>query len=204
MTRTVIRTWTRRSVIVSTLHPQYGELTRGRIEPATVADARARGGWRLVDQDYCDQGVTIGDYLDAEARLLEITAWADELDSDPLSFEEQSPAADPPAAAQQVEQEEHGERLDRNILGEVVPRLPRPRHRGQSGAAGAAADRPSPPPSPTGRAIVPAVPGQIRCSMITHLLDTYVSNIEEWSHRGRDHLPQREGARRDGRRAAHH
>jgi len=121
MASTVIRTWTRRSVIVTTLHPQYGELTRGRIEPATAADTQTRGAWRLVDQDYCDQGVIIGDYLDAEARLLEISAWADELDSDPLSFEEEDQkAATGPVDGSQDGQEAPGKTLTREILGEDI------------------------------------------------------------------------------------
>lgn len=77
----VVVTWTRRGARISTLHPVYGELYRGRVCRANLADPYGgyRGSWLLLDQDGQRHGVLFGDYLDAEARLLELTAWADEL-----------------------------------------------------------------------------------------------------------------------------
>jgi hypothetical protein len=146
MDRTVIRSWTRRGVIVSTVHPQYGELTRGGIQPITAGDTKARGTWRLTDQDYSAQGVVTGDYLDAEARLLEITGWADQLDSDPTAFEADQPstAERPQTCSPDVEQEEPSKTLTRAFQQPWgQPRRPRPGRRGQAGEAGAAAIAPT-------------------------------------------------------------
>jgi hypothetical protein len=76
----VVVTWTRRGARISTLHPVYGELYRGRVWKAGLPDPYGgyRGSWILLDQDGLRHGVLFGDYLDAEARLLELTAWADE------------------------------------------------------------------------------------------------------------------------------
>lgn len=125
MARTVIRTWTRRGAIVSTVHPQLGEFTRGRIEPVDSPDATARGTWCLTDQDHRAHGVVVGDYLDAEARLLEITGWADQLDTDPLTFTMQ-PADQPLTAAPQAGQAEPGKTLlARDLLGDADRWQPR-------------------------------------------------------------------------------
>jgi hypothetical protein len=94
MDRQIIRRWSRNRVVVSTLHPQLGELDRGRIWPAFTgrpADPQARGQWDIQDADAVIVAENfVGDYLDAEAALLAASPWADEL----LDTEELGPLAD--------------------------------------------------------------------------------------------------------------
>lgn len=82
-----VRTWCRNAVRVATAHPVHGELHRG-----TVTLVHQDGGWRMAwqiaDQDGTDLGGHVGDFADAEARLLEATAWADEIDADKRNDEE--------------------------------------------------------------------------------------------------------------------
>jgi hypothetical protein len=78
MTSTIRRTWSRAGMAVSTIHPQYGELYRGRIRAVRAAASQVCGSWRVSDQDGVDHGVVVGDYRDAEALLMQATAWADE------------------------------------------------------------------------------------------------------------------------------
>lgn len=77
MTRTIRRTWTRAGMTVSTVHPQYGELYRGRIRAVRTDGAQACGRWDVIDNDSVHHGVVTGDYRDAEALLMQVTAWAD-------------------------------------------------------------------------------------------------------------------------------
>lgn len=74
-----VRTWSRSSVRVATVHPQHGELHRG-----TITVVHQSAGWRMVwrvqDHDSYDLGKVVGDYVDAETRLLDATAWADQID----------------------------------------------------------------------------------------------------------------------------
>jgi hypothetical protein len=78
-TRTVVRTFTARSVRVATVHPQFGELDRGRIYPRRAAGWR--GAWEVIDCDHeqVGDGPVVGDYLDAEQVLLDATAGLDEI-----------------------------------------------------------------------------------------------------------------------------
>jgi hypothetical protein len=78
MTRTTRRTWSRAGMAVSTVHPQYGELYRGRIRSVRTDATQVCGSWDVVDQDSVHHGVVVGDYRDAEALLMRVTAWADE------------------------------------------------------------------------------------------------------------------------------
>jgi len=73
--RVVERRWHARGVAVYTVHPQYGLLARGRIRVAR------RDAWTWSDPD-ANVGRVIGDYLDAEAALLDATAALDEIDPD--------------------------------------------------------------------------------------------------------------------------
>jgi hypothetical protein len=75
-----VRTWTRSGVRVATKHPEHGELHRGTITPVRQAEGW-RMGWRIADQDSYDLGELVGDYVEAEARLLAATSWADEIET---------------------------------------------------------------------------------------------------------------------------
>lgn len=83
MTRNIVTTWTLTGVRVSTVHPQYGEIFRGRITldkygaPARTSDHCM---WRLVDLEGSDLGWFCGDYVAAQTRLLDATAHLDETD----------------------------------------------------------------------------------------------------------------------------
>src|SRR5690606_25249267 len=72
----VIRTWhlpKHRTVVhVSTRHPKYGELFRGRIELR-----RGTWTWVVTDYDHNHIGDFAGDYIDAERALLAATAELD-------------------------------------------------------------------------------------------------------------------------------
>lgn len=86
----IVRTPTRRGFRVATVHPQIGEVVRGTVEPAgrTICDntwvdgrdaAGSYGMWTVTDADLDQVELTVvGDYLTAEAILLERTAWADQ------------------------------------------------------------------------------------------------------------------------------
>lgn len=74
----IVRVWSTHRVMVSTVHPQFGELHRGIIWPC--AHDGARTVWAMQDADWHYLDPATGDYLDAEAQLLEATGWADELD----------------------------------------------------------------------------------------------------------------------------
>lgn len=78
-TRAVVRTFTARFVRVATVHPQFGELDRGRIYPLRAAGWQ--GAWEVIDCDHAQvgDGPVVGDYLDAEQVLLDATAELDEL-----------------------------------------------------------------------------------------------------------------------------
>ena len=78
-TRTVVRTFTARFVRVATVHPQCGQLDRGRIYPRPTAGWR--GAWEVIDCDHrqVGDGLIVGDYLDAERVLLDATSGLDEL-----------------------------------------------------------------------------------------------------------------------------
>jgi hypothetical protein len=78
-TRTVVRTFTARFVRVATVHPQFGELDRGRIYPRPAAGWR--GAWEVIDCDHeqVGDGPVVGDYLEAERVLLDATAGLDEI-----------------------------------------------------------------------------------------------------------------------------
>jgi hypothetical protein len=73
-TRTVVRTFTARFVRVATVHPQFGELDRGRIYPQPAAGWR--GAWEVIDCDHRQVGdvPVVGDYLDAAARCCTASA----------------------------------------------------------------------------------------------------------------------------------
>jgi hypothetical protein len=73
--RVVERRWGARGVDVLTVHPQFGLLRRGRVRIARD------GAWTWSDYDG-NVGRAVGDYLDAEAVLLGVTAALDELDPD--------------------------------------------------------------------------------------------------------------------------
>ncbi len=79
MRRTVSRQWTgtRRVVAeVSTRHPSAGMVPRGTIRALPSQDWRGR--WQLHTYDHYLLDVVAGDYLDAEAALLDATAEMDE------------------------------------------------------------------------------------------------------------------------------
>lgn len=88
----VIRTWhlpKHRTVVhVSTRHPKYGELFRGRIELR-----RGTWTWVVTDYDHNHIGDFAGDYIDAERALLAATA---ELDPKETRHSEWSEADDGP------------------------------------------------------------------------------------------------------------
>ena len=64
----VQRQWGRDGARVSTIHPHYGPLYRGRVDQVhhTPQDPHARSTWRVADQDGDDHGAVVGDYADAE------------------------------------------------------------------------------------------------------------------------------------------
>jgi hypothetical protein len=62
----------RNGLAVSTIHPQVGELHRGRIVP--TAD-----GWQPIDCDAEHLDPVAGDFINAERVLLDATAGLDEL-----------------------------------------------------------------------------------------------------------------------------
>jgi hypothetical protein len=73
--REVQRVFGRRGVVrVATVHPQFGPLPRGTIRMLPGA------GWSWTDADHVEGGRVTGDYLDAEAALLDATADLDLLD----------------------------------------------------------------------------------------------------------------------------
>lgn len=78
MTRTVLRRFGPRSITVTTVHPQHGELDRGRIYPQPGCGTQ--GVWQIATADHEPLDNVTGDYLDAEAALLDATAGLDELD----------------------------------------------------------------------------------------------------------------------------
>lgn len=66
MTVMVIRDWVRRGCWVSTIHPVYGELTRGLITSRPQhRDQQGRMTWSVSDQDRTLIYTLTGDYLDA-------------------------------------------------------------------------------------------------------------------------------------------
>lgn len=70
-------------LVVWSTHPQRGRVLRGSIRPVgTVPDGlRPAIRWQLFGPEPDDLlGEHVGDYVDAEARLLDATAWADRLD----------------------------------------------------------------------------------------------------------------------------
>lgn len=74
-----------RQLSVWSHHPQHGELFRGTIRAAGIVPGGLQPPirWRISDHDAHDLGELVGDYADAEARLLDATAWADEIDEEP-------------------------------------------------------------------------------------------------------------------------
>lgn len=74
----------RRGFRVLTTHPLHGELLRGIIRAVGVEPRPLRPvtRWALADQDSHDLGEYVGDYADAEARLLAETSWADEINDE--------------------------------------------------------------------------------------------------------------------------
>lgn len=96
MSRIVDRTWVLKArtarIHVTTRHPQLGTMRRGAIthEPSTGL----LSVWRVTDMDGVDLGTVAGDYLDAEAVLLDATAALDEL----VPADEQSGFCDAPFA----------------------------------------------------------------------------------------------------------
>lgn len=75
--------WDGRQLRVSSAHPVHGELFRGTIRAAGI---EARGHqpavrWQITDNDAYDLGEVVGDYVDAQARLLDATAWADQIET---------------------------------------------------------------------------------------------------------------------------
>jgi hypothetical protein len=78
-TRTVVRDFGKRFVRVATVHPQFGELDRGRIYPQHTAGWQ--GAWEVIDCDHeqVGDGPVVGDYLEAERVLLDATAGLDEI-----------------------------------------------------------------------------------------------------------------------------
>jgi hypothetical protein len=76
MSRRIIRDFNPRNIRVATIHPQVGQLPRGRIVP--LAPDGWQGRWQVIDADHEQVGEVVGDYLDAETALLEATAALDE------------------------------------------------------------------------------------------------------------------------------
>ena len=63
---------------VSTRHPQVGPVVRGWIAPAPSPDWRCAWTVQTCDHELVGDGAFVGDYLDAEAALLDATAGLDE------------------------------------------------------------------------------------------------------------------------------
>ena len=81
--RAVIRTWVRDRYVVSTVHPQSGNLPRGQLMPVNGAtelgpDAEVRWQISNYESEIVEDSFT-GTYDDAERRLLDATAEVDEL-----------------------------------------------------------------------------------------------------------------------------
>lgn len=108
--RRIVRRWQNlRRVMVETIHPQLGELTRGWVmtdwnDCDKAADAV--GHWDIFDQDNYEVGHVCGDYLDAEAKLIEATTWADELLGDEELAEMHADQADDQADDQPAADQE--------------------------------------------------------------------------------------------------
>jgi hypothetical protein len=70
------RHWDGRAFRVATVDPQHGDRVRGRIYPVSSI-----GGWqctwRVIDDSGNEIALLRGDYLDAEAALLDATATPD-------------------------------------------------------------------------------------------------------------------------------
>lgn len=90
MSHPITRRWTRSGVDITSEHPQFGSIHRGRVVPVRtrVEGAGAYGAWKLVNADFCESELLIvGDYLSAEGILLDQTVWAEE-PAGPNDFEE--------------------------------------------------------------------------------------------------------------------
>jgi len=83
MAHPVVREWRgehRYVVVVETEHPQHGPLLRGWIRPMPSPDWRS--AWLVKDYDgetIGEAAVFVGDYLDAEALLLDATMAMEEV-----------------------------------------------------------------------------------------------------------------------------
>ncbi len=80
MNRRVVRTFSRTTIRVDTIHPQVGPITRGQIWADKDREgAGAYGVWHVVNADHESSPLAVvGDYLTAEQVLLDYTTWADE------------------------------------------------------------------------------------------------------------------------------
>lgn len=77
-------------LVVFTAHPQRGQRLRGAIRPAGIVPGGLQPAirWQLTGpRQTNDLGTYTGDYVDAEARLLDATSDLDQLD-DPNDDEE--------------------------------------------------------------------------------------------------------------------
>ena len=74
--------WNGRTAVVHTTHPQRGRLYRGLVQSTGIEarDLQPVMVWRLTGHDGVDLGEHAGDYVDAQARLLDATSGLDEID----------------------------------------------------------------------------------------------------------------------------
>jgi len=86
LAREIVTNWTLDGVRVATVHPTYGRIDRGRISASTYGAPERTSDhvmWHLVDFEGTDLGWFCEDYVAAQTRLLDASAWLDDIDETP-------------------------------------------------------------------------------------------------------------------------